>query len=228
MLTVSLTLKSGNEKTGPIPVSTTTARTCPNACPFNNANAGGCYAAGGPLALHWRKVTDGSRGDDWATFCGKVAKLPEGQLWRHNQAGDLPGEGDTIDVTALGQLVVANMGRDGFTYTHKPMTTARNRNAIAAANRNGFTINLSGNTLAHADELADLGIAPVVAVLPADTTARTVTTPAGRKVAVCPATYRDDVSCATCGLCQRRDRKVIVGFPAHGASKRKANAIATA
>jgi len=27
-------------------------------------------------------------------------------------------------------------------------------------------------------------------------------------------------------LCEKRDRKVIVGFPAHGTSKRKASAIA--
>jgi hypothetical protein len=54
-----------------------------------------------------------------------------------------------------------------------------------------------------------------------------VATPEGRKVAVCPATYQDNVSCATCQLCQRAKRKVIVGFPAHGASKRKASAIAS-
>jgi len=53
-----------------------------------------------------------------------------------------------------------------------------------------------------------------------------VTTPAGRKVATCPATYRDDVTCASCQLCQRKDRKVIVGFPAHGMRKKAASAIA--
>lgn len=43
----------------------------------------------------------------------------------------------------------------------------------------------------------------------------------------CPATYRDDVTCATCGLCASTTRKVIVGFPAHGAAKRAAAAIAS-
>jgi hypothetical protein len=97
---------------------------------------------------------------------------------------------------------------------------------VAYANAAGFTVNLSANNLAHADDLADLGIAPVVTVLPADATDNTVT-PKGRKVVICPATIRDDVSCATCGLCARL-RDAIVGFPAHGASKRKAEAIAKA
>jgi len=51
-------------------------------------------------------------------------------------------------------------------------------------------------------------------------------TPAGRKVVVCPATIRDDVSCASCQLCQRQ-RDFIIGFPAHGTSKKKASAIAS-
>ncbi|MDT8332528.1 hypothetical protein RQ831_15815 [Roseomonas gilardii] len=219
-----LTLKSSNRKVGPIPVSTTSIASCPDSCPLK---AGGCYAKGGPLAIHWRKVTEGAAGDDFETFTAKVASLPAGQLWRHNQAGDLPGHGDAIDGRQLGQIVAANAGKRGFTYTHKPMTRAANREAVQAANAVGFTVNLSANTLAEADTLAGLGIAPVVVVLDAPEGERMDTaTPEGRKVATCPATYRDDVTCASCQLCQRRDRKVIVGFPAHGASKRKAAAIA--
>lgn len=221
MTRVHLTLKSQNAKTGPIPVSTTTAKTCPDACPFKKA---GCYADGGPLAIHWAKVTDGRAGDDWATFCGKVAALPDGQLWRHNQAGDLPGEGDRIDLLSLVKLIEANRGKRGFTYTHKP-ATVDNLAAVELANQEGFTVNLSANNPTHADELAELGVGPVVTVLPSDTSARVLKTPAGRTISVCPATYRDDVTCASCGLCQRAERKVIVGFPAHGSSKRKADAV---
>lgn len=223
---VNLTLKSRNAKTGPIPVSTTTQHTCPKACPFNRANSGGCYADGGPLRIVWDKVTDGRVGVDWDTFCNDIATLPADTLWRHNQAGDLPGIGDAIDAKALAKLAKANTGKRGFTYTHKPMHTKGNREAVRKANQTGFTVNLSGNNLSHADDLADLGIAPVVVVLPADQTANTVT-PKGRKVVVCPATVRDDVSCKTCGLCQRM-RDAIVGFPAHGNAIRKADAIARA
>ena len=40
-----------------------------------------------------------------------------------------------------------------------------NRRLIAAAVEAGFTVNLSADNPAHADRLADLGIAPVVTVL---------------------------------------------------------------
>jgi len=223
MYNVSFALKSRNAKTGPIPVSTSTAATCPASCPFQGA---GCYAESYPLKGRWDEVTDGRRGASFGALLPQIAALPEGQLWRHNQAGDLPGIGDDIDTVALAQLVAANAGRRGFTYTHKPMSSPAAIDAIASANANGFTINLSANNLAHADELAALAIAPVVVVLPATTAGnQTVTTPEGRRVVVCPATYRDDVTCASCGLCAKQ-RAVIVGFLAHGTYKRKASAIA--
>ena len=220
-INVHLTARSSNAKTGPIPVSTTGAQTCPNSCPFK---AGGCYAKGGPLAMHWRKVTEGERGTAWGEFCSTIKALPAGQVWRHNQAGDLPGDGDNIDVAALWQLVQANGDSRGFTYTHYDVTDADNASAVELANMYGFTVNLSANNVAHADELAALDIGPVVTVLDADASENT-TTPAGRKVVVCPATQRDDVTCSDCQLCQRQ-RDVIIGFPAHGSSKRKASAIA--
>jgi hypothetical protein len=182
-----------------------------------------CYAQTGPLALHWAKVSDGRRGTDWQEFCETIASLPDGQVWRHNQAGDLPSDGETIDADALALLVEANAGRRGFTYTHH-RPEGDNAFAIASANALGFTVNLSADSVQDADALADLGIAPVVCVLPIDQTENTKT-PAGRTVVVCPATQRDDVSCATCQLCQRQ-RSTIVGFPAHGTQAKKADAIA--
>jgi hypothetical protein len=218
------TAKSQNVKTGPIPTTVTSAATCPDACPLK---AKGCYAQGGPLAIHWRAVTQGKRGGSLQALCDNIAALPEGTLWRHNVAGDLPGEGDTIHRQDMVALIEANIGKRGFTYTHKPPAHADNATLIAYANNMGFTVNLSANTLAHADALAALNIGPVVVVQDAieGTRADTIT-PEGRKVATCPATYRDDVTCKTCGLCAVRDRKVIVGFPAHGAAKRAAANIA--
>lgn len=209
---VHLTLKSANAKTGPIPVSTTERDSCPTDC----AMRAGCYAASGPLALHWAAVSAGTRGTSWGEFTQAIAALPEGQLWRHNQAGDLPQTGGTIDAVKLGQLVQANIGRRGFTYTHHRDT--QSLAWVKHANAWGFTVNLSANDLTDADTLADTGAGPVVVVLPSTQTENT-TTPAGRKVVVCPATQRDDVSCATCQLCQRQ-RGTIVGFPAHGTRRR--------
>ncbi len=219
---IHLTPKSNNRKVGKIPVSTTSADTCPDDCPFKK---NGCYADGGPLAMHWAKVTDRQRGDTFQVFLGKVSALPKGQLWRHNQAGDLPGSNGKLDADACVDLCLANAGKRGWTYTHyNVLDNDYNANVVKHMVMNGFVVNLSGNSLDHADKLADLDIAPVTTVLPSDQMTNTVT-PAGRKVVVCPAVTRDDVSCEDCQLCARL-RDVIVGFPAHGNGKKKADAVA--
>lgn len=214
-----LVLASGNSKTGPIPVSTTSAESCPDACPLKKA---GCYAEGGPLWMHWKKVTAGEKGTTWQRFLALIRDLPRGTLWRHNQAGDLPGVGDQIDAEMLQELTVANKGRRGFTFTHKPVGEghAANTQAVAAAVAAGFMVNLSADNLAEADELADLGIAPVVVVLPAEAEGPLLTAQ-GRTVVICPAQTTRNVTCARCQLCAK-DRKAIVGFRAHGSRKRVA------
>lgn len=225
---IAFTRVSRNAKTGPIPVTTTSEETCPESCPLKRH---GCYAESGPLALFWRKVTERKAGLSWEAALGEIRKLPKGTLWRHNQAGDLPGEGDKISGFHMGQLIRANKGKRGFTYTHKPVTGSNDANQIsnalliAQANESGFAVNLSADNLSEADSLAAMGIGPVVVVLPAEQT-RAVKTPQGRHVAICPATISDNVTCATCGLCAEIGRKAIIGFPAHGTSKRKASAIA--
>jgi len=221
--TVHTTLKSANRKVGKIPVTTTSAATCPDECLFKK---NGCYADGGPLAMHWAKVTSGERGDNWSTFIATVKSFKDGQLWRHNQAGDCPGDGKRLDADACDELADANENKKGFTYTHYPvLTDAHNAAVVKRMNDRGFVVNLSANNVAHADALYDLGIGPVATVLPEAQTTNTVT-PKGRKIVVCPATVRDDVSCATCQLCAKH-RDAIVGFPAHGTSKRKADTVAS-
>lgn len=212
-----LTLKSGNVKTGKIPVSTSTAKTCPDSCPLKKS---GCYADAGPLGIHWKQVSENSRGDNWLNFVEKIKALPTNQLWRHNQAGDLVGDNQKIDFKQLKLLIDANHGKRGFTYTHKPMTKA-NIKAIEYANKNGFTVNLSANNLNHADQLAALAIAPVAVIIP-ENLPKVNYTPKGLKVITCPAQTSDKVTCESCGLCQLAFRKYAIGFIAHGSSKKKA------
>src|SRR5215472_685162 len=127
----------------------------------------------------------------------------------------------------------------------------RNRCLISAVVNAGFTINLSADNPPHADKLADLGIAPVVTVLARayarrairhrfkrrrDEWAETIGewrvrtaglpryTPAGRRIAICPATY-SDATCKTCGACARI-RDAVIGFPAHGAWRKVETAMA--
>jgi hypothetical protein len=214
-----LTLVSSNQKTGPIPVSTSSANTCPDVCPFKK---NGCYADSGPLAFHWMKVTKGERGGSLEAFTKAIKAFPKGQLWRHNQAGDLMGENNTIDAEGLRAIVKANKGRKGYTYTHKPMTE-ENQALVKEANENGFTINLSGNNLKHADKLKALGIAPVTAIVPENAPDKGVT-PEGNRWIACPAQTRENVSCASCKLCSVSNRGIIIAFKAHGTSKKKAMA----
>ena len=216
------TAKSDNVKTGSMPVTTSTAETCPPSCPFRKK---GCYAENSFLGMHWRKITDGRRGEGFTAFLAKIREIPKGTLWRHNQAGDLPGKGDRINAGELLRLAKAARGTRGFTYTHKP-PTSKNLKAIRAATREGFTINLSGNSLKHADRLSRHGL-PVVAVLPSEAVkVKNLTTPADRPVVVCPATRSEYITCKTCGLCSKADRPFIIGFPAHGSQSEKADAIA--
>jgi hypothetical protein len=215
------TLKSRNSKTGPIPVTTTEEKSCPDGCPLKN---NGCFADGGPLAIVWKQVE--TMGKNINALCQDIKALPQGQLWRHNQAGDLPHKEQSIDILSISKLITVNQGKRGFTYTHHKMNL-HNKTLVKRANSNGFTINLSGNNLKHADSLYDLAIAPVVVVLPSDQVTNTKT-PKGRKVTVCPAAIdtTNKINCKTCGICAIPTRKTIVGFPAHGMRKRAASEIA--
>ena len=193
--------------------------------------------------MNWQKVTAGERGDDWAGFLENVkSKIMKHGLWRHNVAGDLISDGVTIDAEKLRQLAQANKGKRGFTYTHHDIfNNPANKEAIRAANAGGFTVNLSGNNLAHADQLADENAGPVVTLLPEEygrakkeslskykkrLSNLSKQTPAGRPITVCPATFLEEMDCAACGLCQNQNRAAIVGFPAHGFRTKKADAIA--
>ena len=210
-----LTLKSGNRKTGCMPVSTSPSATCPASCPFKGK---GCYAQGGPIAIHWAKVSSGQRGTVWSDFTSQISQLPANTIWRHNQSGDLRGSKNRINKTALNELVAANKGKLGYTYTHySPLGNTRyaklNRQAIKAANKNGFTINVSAESLEQADRILDLNIGPVVLTVASN--AQNTTTKKGRKVVICPA-QKSNTTCGQCKLCAKSDRKVIVGFRSHG------------
>lgn len=213
-----ITTQSANVKTGPMPVTTSSRASCSPVCPFFD---NGCYAESGPLRLHWNAVTAGLRGMSFEAFCEAISSIEEGSIWRMNQAGDLPHIGGLIDGEAMKQLCEANQGLKGFTYTHHDISLPENLEIVEMCNVAGFTVNLSANDIDHADTLYETGL-PVCVVLPI-TQDENITTPAGNKVVVCPATIRDDVSCYTCQLCQKADRKVIVGFPAHGTGMKKAD-----
>jgi hypothetical protein len=174
--------------------------------------------------MHWRKVSNAERGVSWAEFTKLIRKIGKGQLWRHNVAGDLPHNDGNIDYLQLRQLIDANKGKKGYTYTHHILN---DHNVIAIQNSNalGFTVSASCESVDDADRvMTEYGI-PATAVVNSEKTDRFYKTASGRKVITCPATIHENVTCATCGLCQIADRKFVVAFPAHGTAKKTVNQI---
>lgn len=211
-----LTKISRNRKLGPIPSVIASADTCPTDCILRGR---GCYAELGPLSMHWKKAND--NGMSFDPFLREIRRLPKRQLWRYGTAGDLPP-----DRASLLRLAAANQNRPVLVYTH-----GRDYDGYREANALGFHVNLSADSLADADRLAETGLS-VVVTLPsyfARKPKESLTsfrsrlggrlkrfTPQGRSVFICPAVYTE-TTCLDCQLCSKPRRGgAIVGFPAHG------------
>ena len=214
-----LTRVSSNSKTGPIPVTTSSRATCSPSCPFFE---NGCYAESGPLAIHWGKVTRAERGVSFADHCADLASLPRQQLTRLNQAGDLPHNAGRISRRFIRGMVQACRKIRAYTYTHHSLNLGENLALLRFANRNGLTVNVSTENEKAADSAIAAGL-PAVLAVSSDESRNAWRTPAGNLVMVCPAQTRGK-DCASCELCHKRGKRVVIAFRAHGTSKRKANA----
>lgn len=217
MTRYQLTRISGNSKTGPIATTMSSSDTCPDSCALKGQ---GCYARFGMVGMHWRKLDAGTTGTDLAGFIAALETLPRGSAMRHNVAGDLESP------EALASITQAAQSRKlrAWTYTHHK--AADMLDEARRSNQGGsFTVNLSADSPAQADALASLDAGPVVTVMRPDAWQgqhqNTSSTPAGRTIVRCPAEYMDSMTCAQCMLCQKADRRGIVGFTAHGTGKNK-------
>ena len=227
MTRVHITKRSSNAKVGKIPVTTSEQGTCPTTCAMWDS----CYAKTGPQSWHWNKVSKGERGGSWDDLAKFVSQLNAGQLWRHNVSGDLPyvtapdGQ-ELINLALLKQLVDANKasGAKGYTYSHHKLNT-HNLEALKYANKNGFTINASCESLTQADDAIRQGL-PAVCVVNSNKVTPTHT-PDGHKVTICPAQLHEHVQCANCSLCSHSNRSNVVAFLSHGNRSRKANEFLT-
>ena len=83
----------------------------------------------------------------------------------------------------------------------------------------GFTINLSADTPAQADEFLALGIGPVVLTVASDHPEKSYT-PEGNLIALCPATTHEGMNCQRCGICATQ-HKAVIGFRGHGTRQRQ-------
>lgn len=226
---VLFTLHSRNKKLGSMPAAMIESKSCPDNCGLKK---NGCYSEFGNVRLHWKRL-DKSKGEErysWKHFIRQIKALFPGQIWRMSVAGDLPGTNNHIDKRKMMELINANKGRLGFGYSHKPVRgkskqAKHNRDLIRLANKRKFTINLSADNLSDADSLVDLGIAPVVSIVPIGTPKHSLT-PKGRKVLICPETTIG-LTCDRCRLCANPKRKSVIGFVAHGVMKKSVSRRAT-
>lgn len=228
----SLNPRSQNKKTGRIAVSILSARTCPLTCAFLSV----CYAASGPLRMHWQAVTDGIRTmktqvtpHDLAEHCKRIRALDPDTLFRSGSAGDLPGNGKRLFLSACRAIFKAAEHLDTFLYTHYCETGSQIAD-IARLNRefSRVTINLSANSIPDAQRLAahpDRGGSPIAVVCNIPDKRSVLSD--GQVIVRCPAEYAA-VQCGNpkkgfraCGggrpLCAVKDRSYWIGFCAHGA-----------
>ncbi|MFN9933328.1 MAG: hypothetical protein ACK55R_10250 [Cyanobacteriota bacterium] len=219
----ALSFPSGNAKTGPIAVSSTSRLTCPSSCSL--ANDQGCYAeAGFHTRLHWDRLSAGRVGTTAAAFIQQVAGLPAGVMFRHCVAGEQwpdPAEPLRIDQGLLLQLARATRHlRAAWSYTHFPMGPA-NQATLRLAAAQGLVINASTESRCQAAELQRQG-RPAVCVVPLNAPA--MFSHQGVRFVACPASRPGSgVQCSSCGgrwglpLCAQAARSFVITFPAHGA-----------
>jgi hypothetical protein len=235
---------SQNAKTGPIPATITERGSCWSGCALYENGCYAFYGALGHFWSGVSEGTRGGSWDELCAKVAALPKrtlwryAQAGDLPGADDAIDAQLLWQLV-VANRGKRVIAFTHKPVLPDT--PVAT-RNRSIIAVVNSVGFTINLSANNPAEADALAQLKIGPVVTILAHDYARRAVRhraksrpdewaetiaewrdriaglprrTPAGRKMAICPATY-SAATCKSCGACAK-PRGAIIGFPAHGA-----------
>jgi hypothetical protein len=211
---------SGNAKTGRMPVTYRTADTCPRTCPFlprTMGGNGGCYGTGRIFGSAAKYATTMSTAD----ALSKLARAPKGSRYmRDRVVGDLVDASGGFDMPYVAAIaeVADSAGLQVFGYTHAwPIMTAGD---VAAVKATGYVLNASCETAEDVSRAVSLGMPTVIA---GDSWADGEVV-AGRRIVTCPAQTRDDVTCASCGLCAKPDRACTVRFLIHGAAKSQAAA----
>jgi hypothetical protein len=229
----------GNRKTGDIPTAYVARESCPLGCPLLGK---GCYAETGNIGLHWRKMRGVPWARFCENVAEKLGPYQLWRYGVAGDLPGFSGLIDRAALQLLTAAngrrpVIAYTHKPVLDGEHP--AAAANRRFIAEAIAGGFLVNLSANDPTHADALANLELAPVVTILPhayarrhrslgrgkrqwAETigeyrdriAALPTHTPAGRRIAVCPATYTS-TTCEACRACSR-PREAVIGFPAHG------------
>jgi len=205
---------SSNTKIGPMPATYRGRDTCPGDCPFLN---NGCYGDGRIFGLAHKYAT--ALTIDKAREILRRART-DARYLRDRVVGDLVNARGLFDMRYL--MDIARLARENrltvFGYTHAWRMLTRDH--VRAITASGYVMNASCETVEDVRQAISLGMPSVITndnVAERDTVA-------GLRVITCPAQTRDNVTCASCGLCAKPDRKVVIRFLTHGPSKKRARA----
>ena len=198
-----------NIKTGPMPAVYASKATCPLSCALYAL----CYAKQGPTNIHFDTASNGKA---FADLLAWIATLPL-RMWRYGVAGDLPGDGVTLCRESVLKIAKANKRRPVLAYTHYPVTL-ENLETVKAANKAGFGLNVSCDTLEDIKTARAAGV-PVVTYTANDDT-RKAWTDDGIKFVTCPnQASKAKPQCIDCTLCAKSGRDCVVVFRAHSSKK---------
>lgn len=234
---VHVTPASGNAKTGPIPVTYRPMTTCATDCPFLPEDyaqtliaegkrdaaipsRGGCYGTGRIFGMARKFAATVSAADIRA----KLARAPRGaRFLRDRVVGDVVTESGAIDHDYIDAIASLSREADlipfGYTHAWRQMT----RDDVARIADAGYVMNASCETRDDVRAAIDLGM-PVTIASDIVEDGETFTRPDGKtlRVVTCPAQTRENVTCASCGLCARGDRAAVVRFNLHGTARKRA------
>lgn len=232
-----------------MPVISTSMNTCPTTCPFKE---NGCYGYSLPyMKAHWKKWSNGESGAvDIDNFVKQLEAIPKKTFVRFGEVGDLPGNGIKQNTQEISKLCTAlhDCELNAFTYTHYHITSKAEWNYIAInlinyeylkENKHGLVINYSFEDLIKAKEFALQG-RPTTCTIPDDGKTdwslrenRIKKLGDGVTAIVCPAVWREEIQCVSCGgkngpLCARVGQKppyVVICFSSHGNGRKKVNEV---
>lgn len=220
MLTnVHIVAQSGNAKTGVMPVTYRPASTCPKSCPFlpkSLGGNGGCYGTGRIFGISDKYARpEISEADAIA----KLQRAPRGARYmRDRVVGDVVAPDGSFDrpyVEAMARVADA-VGLKVFGYTHAwGLMTPED---VTAVGESGYTMNASCETEEDITRAVLLGMPTVVT----GDQWKEGAIVAGRRIVTCPAQTREEVNCASCGLCAKPARACTVRFLVHGTAKGQA------
>lgn len=212
------TARSGNVKTGDVPTAWVgrtrdEARASCAGCPLLDQ---GCYAHSGSVGMGGLSVRKGAvtvpARYTLANALAKRARTAKmARVTAIGDAGRLPAEDADVVVATIRAAGLAVVG-----YTHHwreaPVAKAWRKRLMA-----------STESLADVDAATDAGWRATVVV--ATDAPRVTTTPAGRRVVVCPAQIAEElgkkVTCDDCRLCDAARPGPAIAFRAHGNQKKE-------